>query len=161
MSNDGRMNPLIRTLLILTACYVVGFVGSIAVNGALDFWYVTLKRPVWAPPVWCWVPGFTLVFGLLGVALALLSSSTLDQGKGKVLGAKIVVALTILLTGIWQWIFFAGHQLIPAMIGAIALALASAISAGLALRIRPFVGSLLVVVTLWNAYLVLFTASLR
>lgn len=157
MSNDGRSNPVVRTLLILTACYVVGFMGSIAVNGALDFWYVTLKRPAWAPPVWFWLPAFTLVFGFLGFALALLAPSS--HGKGQ--GAIISIPLTTALTGIWQWIFFAGHQLIPALIGAIVLALASAISAGLTLRIRPIAGYLLIVVTLWNTYLVLFTASVR
>ena len=56
-------------LACLTLCYLVSFASIEAALRGLSDWYPAANKPGWAPPIGLFAPLWTVLYGLLGVAL--------------------------------------------------------------------------------------------
>jgi tryptophan-rich sensory protein len=68
----ARTRPLFALALAVLTVEVVGASGAIFTAQGLGEWYGTLQRPPLAPPNWVFGPVWTILFGLIGVALWLV-----------------------------------------------------------------------------------------
>jgi tryptophan-rich sensory protein len=146
----GSLRPVVSVLLILTGCYAVGFVASIAINRALEFWYLVVNRPVWALPGYMFVPISTVSYGLTGAALWKLRPSMKEI---------LLVIVQLLLVVLWSWTFFGWQRPFPAFIVAIFLWLTT-LAAALASR-RACLASFrcLIPVLAWTTYQLALTIA--
>ena len=48
----------------------VGFLSSRVTQSAIPTWYVTLEKPFFSPPNWVFAPVWTVLYILMGIAVA-------------------------------------------------------------------------------------------
>ncbi|MGV3617718.1 MAG: TspO/MBR family protein [Fimbriimonas sp.] len=106
MTEPRRPNPIIALLLFLTATFLVGFVGAQGTMRGLDFWYITLAKPSWAPPGWVFAPVWTVLYFLMAVAawqVWRVPEGELPSGRRS--AALACFGSQLLLNGLWPWLF--------------------------------------------------------
>ncbi|OGY11845.1 MAG: TspO protein [Candidatus Woykebacteria bacterium RIFCSPHIGHO2_01_FULL_43_29] len=98
------MKDLPKLVISVFGCELVGILGTPFTISAIRIWYVTLNKPVFAPPNWIFGPVWTLLYFLMGVAFYLIWK----QGwkKKKVKTASMFFLAQLGLNFIWSPIFF-------------------------------------------------------
>jgi len=67
-----RERPVFALAVAIAAVEVVGASGTVFTARGLGEWYDSLQQPMLAPPNWVFGPVWTVLFGLVGVALWLV-----------------------------------------------------------------------------------------
>jgi len=137
---------------------LLGFLSGRSVpTGAGSLWYQALAKPVLTPPDWVFPVAWTILYVLMGLALALIIHARGSKGRG--------LALTLFagqLAGnlLWTPIFFGAHQVSTALIvlaSVLVLALAATI---LFARIRVAAAVLMLPYLAWLAFAGYLTYSI-
>lgn len=89
-------------LFWLVLCYTASFVGAIASFNAKSF-YGQLIQPDLAPPPWVFGPVWTVLYGLMAVAVWLVWK---NGGFRNQRAAISLFVVQLVLNAIWSWIFF-------------------------------------------------------
>lgn len=95
-----------KILICVTLCLTAGITSGLSSNGEIANWYTTIHKPNWNPPNWLFGPVWTILYILMGVALALVW----HVGKEN----KTAITLFIVqfaLNLCWSFIFFGLHQI--------------------------------------------------
>jgi translocator protein len=96
------MSPFTQVLLVGAAfCIVLAVAGGLLTK--LTPWYDALRKPTWKPPDWSFGPIWTIVFGLLTLAIAYAWTSA-DAGQRTMM--VWVLAINGILNIAWSGIFF-------------------------------------------------------
>ena len=95
------------TLCILTV-ELVGNASGLVTFSSIGDWYVTLERPVGTPPNGIFGPVWTLLFGLMGYALALVLA---EESGPKRKEALRWFSVQFLLNLAWTPAFFGWHRI--------------------------------------------------
>ncbi|WP_031339074.1 TspO/MBR family protein [Xanthomonas maliensis] len=101
----SRLSVGVGLLGWLALCYAVAGLGAMASIRAASF-YVGLYRPEWAPPGWVFGPVWTVLYGMMAVAVWLVWRR---DGWVGARGALALFVLQLALNGLWSWLFFAWH----------------------------------------------------
>lgn len=134
---------IISILIPLTA----GFIGSIATFSSIPTWYVTLVKPVWAPPNWIFGPVWTTLFILMGIALFLVWHKGLERHDVKI--AISIFGLQLFLNIMWSVLFFGLHSLLGGLVEIIILWISILVTIILFYRISKAGGILLLPYIVW------------
>jgi len=92
---------LIRLIVSIVICQLVGVIGSIPNIKSIPGWYSKIKKPKFNPPSWIFGPVWTLLYLLMGISLYLIWNS----GNANNL-ALVVFFVQLLLNFVWSFIFF-------------------------------------------------------
>ena len=98
------MKDLPKLIISVVGCELVGILGTPFAISAIPTWYVTLHRPMFAPPNWVFGPTWTLLYFLMGVAFYLIWKQGFEKKKVKTAGLFFLAQLGLNL--IWSPIFF-------------------------------------------------------
>jgi translocator protein len=98
---------------------LIGFTASFFTTAAVDGWYLTVNKPTFNPPNWLFMPVWTTLYVLMGIALYLVWSSNAAEGLKRT--AIILFAVQLTLNFFWSIIFFYAHQLGWAFVEIIAM----------------------------------------
>lgn len=79
---------------------IIGFLTAKNISG----WYMTLNKPEWNPPNWVFAPVWSILYILMGIALAKYVSTN-TVGRKKDLGG-IFFIVQFILNLAWSLIFF-------------------------------------------------------
>jgi translocator protein len=109
--NFAQRNAVISLLLVLTACYLVSFIGSIATMQSIQGWYQALAKPAWNPPQWLFGPVWTILYGMMGVAAWLVWRTPAEEARASRKVALLLFGIQLALNGLWSWIFFGWREL--------------------------------------------------
>lgn len=82
--------------------------GKVAGSGEANGWFASLNRPDIYPPAWAFPVVWTLLYILLGLALAMILHARGAKGRGV---AVTLFILQMLMNLSWSPLFFAAHQL--------------------------------------------------
>jgi tryptophan-rich sensory protein len=93
------MKTVVRVIIAIVVCELVGVAGSLFTTPAIDSWYAFLAKPAFSPPSWLFAPAWTLLYALMGVAIALVWPRL----------SKLFV-LQLLVNGLWSFLFFGLHN---------------------------------------------------
>ena len=138
-----------KALFCILLVEVVGNASGLVTFGSIKDWYDMLERPPGTPPNGLFGPVWTLLFGLMGFALALVLSTEL--GKDRQIALRWFV-IQFLLNLAWTPVFFGWHRMDVALavIGLLVVAVAFTIRQfG---KVHRFAGWLLVPYLLWVGY---------
>ncbi len=148
IDNTGRMRLWLKILLSVLLVEALGGLGAIVTVGQIPGWYSGLERPPGTPPDWVFGPVWTVLYAMMGVALALVWHRA-GPGKGEVLAwFGIQFALNLA----WTPVFFGWHQMAVAFAVIVLLWVALAVTILKARRFEPLAGALLVPYWLWVGY---------
>lgn len=137
-------------LVTVPGVLLLGFLsGSSVPAGAGNPWYAALAKPAITPPDWVFPVAWTILYVLLGLALAIVLNARGARGRGAAV-ALFVAQLAANL--VWQPLFFGGHRVVLALvvIGVmVVLALAATFSFA---RIRAIAAWLMVPYLAWIVF---------
>lgn len=102
---------MIKKLMVFIASIVgsfaAGAIGSLAAAPNIPTWYAALEKPLLNPPNWVFGPVWSVLYLLMGIALALV---ILEPGKRKKKKAYFWFGTQLVLSTLWSLVFFGLHS---------------------------------------------------
>jgi tryptophan-rich sensory protein len=120
--------------------------GRLANSGYGNPWFDAIEKPALMPPGWMFGAAWTILYILLGLALALILHAKGARGRGVALG---FFAAQLALNYAWSPLFFGAHEVGAAFVLIIVIIALSAVAALLFARIRRPAGLLMLPYLAW------------
>lgn len=86
----------------IAASLVAGFIGSLATTPNIPTWYNALDKPLLNPPSWVFGPVWSILYVLMGIALALI----ILQRSKRAYHAYVWFGVQLALNTLWSVVFF-------------------------------------------------------
>ena len=99
------MNKITRIAIAVIVCLTVGYSSSTVTKSGVETWYPTIIKPVFNPPNWVFMPVWTLLFVLMGIAAGLIWDKIKEQ-NAEVKKALGFFLIQLALNAIWSYLFF-------------------------------------------------------
>ena len=145
-----RLAYLRWSLLTVPAIVLLGFLsGRLANSGYGNRWFDALEKPALMPPGWLFGVAWTILYILMGLALAIVLHARGAKGRGP---AIVLFLIQLLMNLAWSPLFFRAHQVGSALMLILALIVVVAITIWLFGRIRRVAGLLLLPYLAWLAF---------
>lgn len=145
-----RLDYLRWALVTVPAILFLGFLsGRIANSGYGNRWFDALEKPAFMPPGWAFGAAWTILYILMGLALAMIIHARGSRGRGI---AILLFLAQVVMNLLWSPLFFRAHQVDNAFILILLLIATVAATALLFWRIRPAAGLLLLPYLAWLAF---------
>jgi len=142
-------------LVCVPLVMLLGFIsGAVASSGPDNPWFAQLTKPSLYPPPIAFPIVWSLLYLLMGIALALVCAARGAGGRGLAIAAFVV---QLLLNLAWTPVFFGLHEITNSLIVIAALDVAVLITLILFWRVRTLAGALLLPYLAW----VLFATALN
>jgi benzodiazapine receptor len=140
------------------AILLLGFLSGRSVTvGDESAWYRALAKPALNPPGWVFPVVWSLLYILMGFALALILNARGARGRGV---AIALFAVQLVLNLLWTPLFFGAHQVGLALLDIVAM-LVLAVAATFAFaRIRQAAAWLMVPYLVWISFAGVLTWSI-
>lgn len=142
-----RMSLLRWAVVIVPLILLLGFASGRSVPaGNANAWYAALAKPAATPPDWVFPLVWSLLYVLIGLALAMILNARGARGRGL---AVMLFAAGFALALAWQPVFFGAHQVGTALLvilGMLVLGIATTLAFG---RIRRGAAWLMVPYLVW------------
>lgn len=147
-SREQLRASLLRWMLVcVPACILLGFLaGRLSQSGANNPWFDALAKPELFPPPALFGIVWTLLYAMMGFALALIGSAWGARGRGL---AVAVFAIQFLVNLTWSPVFFGMNRISGGLIVIAILDALVIITLVLFWRIRKLAGALLVPYLAW------------
>lgn len=95
---------IIKILICVAICMATGFLSGMSTADSIQNWYSTLNKPFFNPPNWIFAPVWTILYILLGIAVALIWHHGLN--KKEVKAAIGIFVLQFAVNLLWSPTFF-------------------------------------------------------
>lgn len=157
LASSGQLRASLLRWSLFTVPLVValGFLsGQAAGSGPGNPWFDALQKPAIYPPPAAFGIVWSVLYVMMGIALAMVLSARGARGRAMA-AVAFVVQLAINLA--WSPTFFALHQITAAFWITVAMAMAIGITMALFWRIRPVAGMLLLPYLAWVCFAAVLT----
>ena len=145
-----RMSFLRYALVTVPLVLLLGVASGRAANsGYGNPWFDALEKPAAMPPGWAFGVAWTILYVLMGLALAMILHA---KGARLRTAAITLFAVQLALNLAWSPTFFALHKVDVAFAIILALSVLAVATAILFARIRKLAGLLLVPYVAWLAF---------
>ena len=145
-----RMSLVRWALVTVPATIFLGFLsGRLSNSGFGNSWYATLVKPAIQPPGWAFGLAWTILYALLGLALATVIDARGNRHRSS---AITLFAVAFIANLAWPPLFFAAHQVVAAfvlLLCALVLAIATTFAFG---RVRTAAAWLMLPYLLWLSF---------
>ncbi|KHK91866.1 TspO/MBR family protein [Novosphingobium malaysiense] len=146
-SGQLRASFLRWALVCVPVIVLLGFLsGKSAQSGPENPWFAALVKPALYPPPAVFGIVWTILYVLMGLALAFVLSARGARGRGLAAG---VFVLQFLVNLAWSPVFFGAHLLLVSLIVIAVLDVLVLITVALFGRVRPVAALLLVPYLAW------------
>lgn len=145
-----RMSYVRWALVTVPVVVFLGFLSGKAANsGYGNPWFALLRKPALMPPAWVFPVAWSLLYVLLGLALAIILHARGARGRGLAIGLFLVQ-----LAGnyLWSPLFFRAHRIPEALALLLAILAVSTLTAWLFARIRPLAAALMLPYLAWLTF---------
>jgi tryptophan-rich sensory protein len=132
-------------------CLIVGFLAIFFSNANLNAWYPTLVKPSFTPPTWLFGIAWIVLYVLLGCSVYLMRRD--DPGMGKANTAFLLFGALLLLSFLWNVLFFPLRSPLAGFIVIVLLWLAIGAAYLVFFRLNRWASWLLIPMWLWVTYL--------
>jgi benzodiazapine receptor len=137
-------------VVTIPACVFLGSVsGRLSGSGMDNRWFDGLIKPGIMPPGWAFGVAWTILYILMGAALAMILNARGAKGRG--LALTLFVAQFV-LNLVWSPLFFGAHQITMALYLIFAIFALAAATCYSFSRIRPLAAALLLPYLAWLCF---------
>lgn len=138
------------SLFTIPLCLGLGLL-SAQVSGSVpdNPWFALLDKPPLYPAPVVFPVVWSILYVMMGVALALVASARGARGRGLAVG---LFAVQLALNLAWSPVFFMGHRLVLALVIIVGLIVALAITIVLTWRVRRMAAALLLPYLAWVCF---------
>jgi translocator protein len=144
-------------VLSTVASFAAGAVGSLATVPNIPLWYAALDKPMLNPPNWVFGPVWSVLYLLMGVALALVILENTKQPKKK---AYVWYGLQLVLNTVWSLVFFGLHAPWLGVVTILALIVGILLTISEFYRIKKITAWLLVPYLAWVCFATYLTVGI-
>ena len=120
--------------------------GYLSNSGYGNDWFDALAKSSFMPPGWGYGVVWPILYFMLGVAVAFILAEPPSRQRRN---ALILFFAQLALNFAWSPIFFAAHEIQPALVVIVVMVGLAALAAGQFRRIRPVAGYLMLPYLLW------------
>jgi tryptophan-rich sensory protein len=153
-----RMSLLRYALVTVPLVLLLGIVsGRLSNSGYGNRWFDALAKPDFMPPGWVFGAVWTILYILLGFALAVLLHARGARGRGRAIGLFL---LQLALNFAWSPVFFAWHRIDWALMLIGAMIVLTVVLVVLLWRIRRLAALLILPYLAWIAFAAALTFSI-
>lgn len=142
-----RMSFVRWALVTVPLIVFLGFLsGRLSNSGSANPWFDALTKPGWIPPGWVFGVVWSILYIMMGIAIAIILNARGAKGQGMAIG---LFASQLVCNLAWSPVFFAAHKLVLALgliIVILLLAIVTTIAFG---RIRRIAAWLMAPYILW------------
>ena len=154
---EGR-SWLRHAFVTVPAIVILGSLsGWLSNSGYENGWFDALQKPGFMPPGWVFGFTWTLLYVLLGLALALILAIPPSDRRRT---ALTLFVAQLALNFSWSPIFFAAHDIKLALIVIVVMLALAAAAAGQFWRIRPLAGMLMLPYLAWLCFAAVLTSAI-
>lgn len=114
-----KKETLIKIIISIIVCLLVGFLASIATQSSVNTWYETLEKPFFTPPNYLFGPVWTLLYMLMGISAGMVWSRGLYHVWVKT--ALYHFVFQLMFNALWSLVFFGLQKIFWALLTIIAL----------------------------------------
>ncbi|MEO6226226.1 MAG: TspO/MBR family protein [Sphingomicrobium sp.] len=132
--------------------------GLLSGSGGANGWYATLHKPLFNPPPIAFPVAWTILYALMGVALAMI---LVEPPSPRRKTALVLFALQLALNYAWSPIFFGAHDIHLARIVIYVMAMLAALTAGQFLRVKRVAGLLLIPYLAWLIFAAVLNGAIE
>ena len=142
-------------LVTVPGIVLLGFIsGMMAGSGPDNAWFASLAKPSLYPPPQAFGIVWTVLYVMMGIALALVLSARGAWWRGR---AAIAFLVQLVINLAWTPVFFAMHQITAALVLIVVLDIAVLVTIWLFRRVRPVAAWLMLPYMAW----ILFATALN
>ncbi|HEX5183792.1 MAG TPA: TspO/MBR family protein [Allosphingosinicella sp.] len=142
-----RMSFLRWALVTVPLILLLGTLSGVAAGSAMaNPWFAALRKPAFMPPGWAFPVAWTILYIMLGLALALILHARGARGRPLAIG---LFAVQLILNYSWSPLFFGVHKVSLAFLVILAMLAIAAAAALLFFRIRRAAGLLMLPYLAW------------
>ncbi len=98
-------NIYLKVLVCVTLCLSLGIVSGFSTADSIASWFQFIKKPSWNPPNWLFGPVWTILYIMMGIAVALIWHSNHNNKRV----AIWLFIVQFILNLCWSFIFFNMH----------------------------------------------------
>jgi len=109
-----------KILVCVATCLAVGYYSGQVTQESVHTWFPTLEKPFFNPPNWLFMPVWTILYIIMGVAAGLVWDKY-ESDKYEVRNALVMFTAQLLLNMLWSILFFALQNPMLAMLEIIVL----------------------------------------
>lgn len=152
LASPGQLRAsFLRWLLVCVPVVVLlGFLsGQLAGSGPGNPWFDELAKPAAFPPPVTFGIVWTILYVMMGVALAMVLAARGARGRAI---AVLAFAVQLVLNLAWSPVFFGMHRMSAALVLIAVILLAAVVATVLFARVRPVAAALLVPYVLWLVF---------
>jgi tryptophan-rich sensory protein len=110
---------VLRLVGSVLLCEAAGGVGVIATSRSIDTWYRSLTKPPFNPPNGVFGPVWTLLYLLMGIALARVVGTQAEEAVQR--RARVLFGIQLALNSAWSFLFFGRRAPFAALVEIVAL----------------------------------------
>ena len=145
---QGDAGAMWRRAAILVPLLVLAgsAIGWLSNSGFSNDWYARLRNPDFQPPGWAFGVVWTILYAMMGVALAAILVAPPSRARATALG---LFAAQLLLNFLWSPVFFGFGMIDAALVLIVVLTVLVALTILAVWRIRPLAGALLLPYLAW------------
>jgi benzodiazapine receptor len=99
-----KISDIWKLVVSIIASLAAGAIGSIFTRQAIPTWYTTLEKPAFNPPNWVFMPVWTLLYIMMGVAAFLVWRKGLENKQVRI--ALVLFLVQLVLNALWSVAFF-------------------------------------------------------
>ena len=154
---DMKIRDIWKLVVSIVACLAAGAIGSIFTQQAIPTWYATLEKPAFNPPNWVFMPVWTLLYIMMGVAAFLVWRKGLENRQVRI--ALIVFLVQLVLNASWSVVFFGLESPLYGLIVIAVLWVAILFTTLMFYRISRVAGVLMLPYLLWVTFAAVLNES--
>lgn len=99
-----KTSTLVKIMISVAICLMVGFMASIATQSSVNTWYETLEKPFFTPPNYLFGPVWTVLYILMGISAGIVWSRGLHHVWVKT--ALYHFVFQLMFNALWSLVFF-------------------------------------------------------
>ena len=149
LASSGQLRAafLRWALFLVPGMLLLGFVSSmVSGSGPGNPWFDGLAKPAIYPPPQVFGIVWSVLYAMMGLAVAVIMSARGAWGRGQ---AVIAFVVQLLINLAWSPMFFAAHQITGALVVIAVLDVAVIVTIWLFWRVRPLAGALMLPYLAW------------
>ena len=149
LASSGQLRAafLRWALVLVPGMVLLGFVSSmLSSSGPTNPWFAGLIKPAIYPPPQVFGIVWSVLYAMMGVALAVIMSARGAWGRRQ---AVIAFIVQLLINLVWSPVFFSAHQITGALVVIALLDAVLIVTVVFFWRVRPLAGALLLPYLAW------------
>jgi len=151
MTDDTKTGGWLKYAAVgVPAIIILGSLsGYLSNSGYGNGWFDNLQKPVFMPPGWAFGTAWTILYGLMGVSVALVLAAPRSNRRT---AALTLFFIQLALNFSWSPVFFGAHQIRLGLAVIVILLGLAAATAREFWRVRPLAGALLLPYLAWLCF---------